>query len=203
VAAFLGVAGADVYLVWEYAGSITLEGVLASGQGIEALAEVLGYEDDPLKAYEAFAAGLLGAIMAMHAEGVVHRDVKPGNILLAQTEGGVEVRLVDLGGCADLQSENLRQDEAIFDPLYGAPEQYIQKKGMFGKSSFEATGLAPSYELDTFSAGLVLLQMGVPALHTPKAYAGMRAALNDYGGLNQWRDSAGAKVHICPIGSQE
>eukprot|EP00959_Pyramimonas_sp_CCMP1952_P130515 2729309-Pyramimonas_sp.AAC.1 len=128
VADFIGVAGEDVYLVWEYEGTVTLEAIMQSGEGVVALAEVLGYESTA-EAFEAFAAGLLGAIMSLHAEGVVHRDIKPGNILLAQTDNGIEVKLIDLGAVADLNNQYLREDEAIFDPLYGAPEQYIEKKG--------------------------------------------------------------------------
>jgi len=194
VASFLGVAGADIFLVWRYEGSITLETLLQRGGGTTGLMEVLGSADEE-DAWLEFAAGLLGAIESIHKQGVVHRDVKPGNILLAQSpsDGSVSVKLVDLGGVADLKSQDLRVEEAIFDPVYGAPEQFVIKSGMFG-SGIEASGVYPDYQLDAYSAGLVLLQLAVPALHKPQAMKTMRKAVNSLGGVEGWRDSKGAQV---------
>lgn len=42
VPTFLGVAGADVYLVWKYEGSATLENVLRSRNPLGDLADALG-----------------------------------------------------------------------------------------------------------------------------------------------------------------
>lgn len=50
-------------------------------------------------------------------------------MLFAQSERGAVVKMIDLGGSADLMDENLRLDEAILDPVYGAPEQFLEKKG--------------------------------------------------------------------------
>lgn len=193
VAEFMGVAGADVYLVWRYQGAVTLERVLASGGGLDALAEVLNV-DDAAAAFGLFASSLLLAANAVHVAGVVHRDIKPGNILLAQPTGKSEscaVKLIDLGGAADLNSQ-LRDGEAIFDPTYGGPEQFNLVKGLFG-NKMEATGVEPTFQLDAYSVGLVLLQLATPSLHTEPAMrvkCRQQLDLKCGGQLYEWRKSA-------------
>ena len=83
LAPFLGVAGADAYLVWRDCGLTTLEAVLARRDsrsrgeplGLHALAEAL---DTPTggAALRALARRLLLAAAAVHAAAVVHRDIK-------------------------------------------------------------------------------------------------------------------------------
>ena len=58
----------------------------------------------------------------MHSAGLVHRDVKPTNIIFA--EGERRFKLIDLGACADLRTgTNYIPDESILDPTYCPPEQ--------------------------------------------------------------------------------
>ena len=62
------------------------------------------------------------AVQAMHAAGLVHRDVKPANIIFAEQEK--RFKLIDLGACADLRAgTNYIPDEGIMDPSYCPPEQ--------------------------------------------------------------------------------
>jgi len=63
------------------------------------------------------------ALEHAHAHGVVHRDIKPGNILIAK---GGAVKLVDFGisRCLASSAAELTQaDQIIGTPLYMSPEQ--------------------------------------------------------------------------------
>lgn len=64
--------------------------------------------------------GLL--VQALHSAGLVHRDVKPLNIIFAEQQR--RFKLIDLGACADLRTgTNYTPDESILDPNYCPPEQ--------------------------------------------------------------------------------
>lgn len=63
-------------------------------------------------------------MQALHNAGLVHRDVKPMNIIFAEDEKSF--KLIDLGACADLRSgTNYIPDESILDPTYCPPEQVL------------------------------------------------------------------------------
>jgi hypothetical protein len=92
------------------------------------------------------AAGLAAA----HAQGLVHRDVKPSNILL---ENGIQrVKLTDFGLARAVDDASLTQSGVIAGtPQYMAPEQ--------------ANGDAVDYRADLFSLGSVMYAMCVG--HSP------------------------------------
>ena len=89
-------------------------------------------------------------LSAAHAQGLVHRDVKPSNILL---ENGIQrVKLTDFGLARAVDDASLTQSGAIAGtPQYMAPEQ--------------ANGDAVDYRADLFSLGSVLYAMCVG--HSP------------------------------------
>ena len=63
------------------------------------------------------------AIAHAHAAGVVHRDVRPGNLILARLRNGTHLRVLDFGVARTL---------GIVDPDYAAPEQLSSQRGLAG-----------------------------------------------------------------------
>lgn len=104
----------------------------------------------------AVGAGVLGALAAAHRAGIVHRDVKPSNVLITHPDAptAAGVRLVDFGIAALAAQEP--DSERIGTPAYMAPE-------------VDAGGRATP-AADVYSAGVVLYEMlsGEP----PRAAAG-------------------------------
>lgn len=90
---------------------------------------------------------LLQALVAVHAAGVVHRDVKPGNLLLEPTgDGPPFLRLGDFGVAVPLADVRLtRGPSAIGTDGYMAPEQ--------------GQGAAPDPRQDVYAAGVVAVQL--------------------------------------------
>ncbi|WP_395104095.1 protein kinase [Actinomadura sp. SCN-SB] len=86
------------------------------------LQEVVGGEDGPLpeRSLRTLAAGLGGALRAIHERGVVHRDLKPSNVLL--TLDGP--RVIDFGiARAVNHSVVTRTGSLIGTPAFMSPEQ--------------------------------------------------------------------------------
>lgn len=72
-------------------------------------------------------AQIAAGLAAAHAQGVIHRDVKPGNVML---EGGERVKITDFG-LARAASDNVdltSAGRALGTPAYMAPEQVSGKK---------------------------------------------------------------------------
>ncbi len=84
----------------------------------------------PLEVTEAvaIAADLAKALAAAHAIGILHRDVKPQNILMRPLEGGAfQLKLCDFGLAVQRVEEMTRQGTAtaaMGTPGYAAPEQF-------------------------------------------------------------------------------
>lgn len=66
------------------------------------------------------------ALHVAHQAGVVHRDLKPGNIMLDKSTGDELVKVLDFGVAkrqADHQTETTKEGTLIGTPQYMAPEQ--------------------------------------------------------------------------------
>ncbi|MGI5282075.1 serine/threonine-protein kinase [Nonomuraea polychroma] len=130
---------ADVYDMVEEGGRLWIVLQLVPAP---SLGQVIA-EKGPLSPSAAARVGLdlLAALEAAHAAGVVHRDIKPDNILLREGGGAV---LTDFGiaAVADDDDPLTRPDVVLGTPAYIAPER--------------ATGSAAAPASDLWSVGATL-----------------------------------------------
>lgn len=69
-----------------------------------------------------FAAQIVQGLKQFHKSGIVHRDVKPSNLVLM----GRQYKFVDFGAATDLRvGKNYDPEQSLLDPGYSPPEQYI------------------------------------------------------------------------------
>jgi serine/threonine-protein kinase len=78
---------------------------------------------------------------AVRAAGVVHRDLKPRNLFLAQDAGAEVWKILDFGVARMVGEETITQDQIVGTPNYMAPEQ--------------AEGRGVTYKTDLFSLGVI------------------------------------------------
>ena len=158
------------YLVMKYMPGGTLK---------QALTERLQNKNGPFSYQEAAAiiAPIARALELAHYQGIIHRDVKPSNILLTQTG---QPMLTDFG-VAKITESTVTLDHTglgtgIGTPEYMAPEQWEGKKEIDGRVDIYGLGVV-FYELITgrspFTADTVpaiMMKVMVDPLPRPKKY---------------------------------
>jgi len=125
---------------------------------------------------------LIMALHELHSEGIVHRDVKPENIIISPSG---QLKIIDFG-LSRLRSSDVRQSwQVVFDeasrtavgtPGYAPPEHcWIReapaemRKQVFEASSPRASGSA-SPSSDIFSAGVVFVELLMAAVRNGPAW---------------------------------
>ncbi|BDA45257.1 probable serine/threonine-protein kinase STN8, chloroplastic at N-terminal half [Coccomyxa sp. Obi] len=186
-----------LWLVWRYEGSKTLAYYLKRRDCIRALSKDLAVPEEAVPA--TVMKHIFECLTALHNAGVVHRDVKPLNLVLAEKER--RFKLIDLGAAADLRNgTNYSPDESILDPSYCPPEQYcLPTSAPHLGRQLAPLKLAISPLLwsrhkpdcfDSFSTGLVLMQLAVPRLRSSSALRSFNRSLQNLRcDLNEWRVS--------------
>ncbi|GFZ09881.1 serine/threonine kinase domain protein [Actinidia rufa] len=173
--------GAEYWLIWRFEGEATLSDLMLSKDfpyNVEAM--ILGEVQDLPKGLErenrivqTIMRQLLFALDGLHSTGIVHRDIKPQNIIFS--EGSRTFKIIDLGAAADLRvGINYIPKEFLLDPRYTAPEQYIMStQTPSAPSAPVAAALSPVLwqmnlpdRFDIYSTGLIFLQMAFPALRS-------------------------------------
>ncbi len=123
----------------------------------------------PLEAAEIVRLGrqIAEGLAAAHATGLVHRDVKPGNVLI-ETGARERVKLTDFGLARAADDASLTQSGVLAGtPMYMAPEQ--------------AQGGTLDHRADLFSLGSVLyaLAAGRPPFRAATTFAVLKRVVED------------------------
>lgn len=113
------------------------------------------------------------AVERAHALGVLHKDIKPANVLIRESAHGIAIQLTDFGSGRMLDPERLQElgitqpgmttsEDAATDsqsgtPLYLAPELFA--------------GQSPTVQSDVYALGVLLFQIVAGKLGEPMASA--------------------------------
>jgi serine/threonine-protein kinase len=98
----------------------------------------------PLGVVTAILVQMCKALSRVHELGVVHRDLKPGNVFLTDVDGDLVVKLVDFGIAkqADAEALNATSDGAVLGtPVYMSPEQVLSTKDVTATSDLYSLGV--------------------------------------------------------------
>lgn len=159
---FRAEAGEPAYLVMELLDGVSLRQTLARHLALSVQRTVF------------IASQILAALAAVHRAHIIHRDVKPENVLLTSVSGlGDIVKLLDFGVAkqmAAVPGNTLTQTGVVLGtPTYMAPEQArgapIDKRSdlySVGTIMYEALSGAAPYTGDNYNALLFAIQQGKP-----------------------------------------
>ncbi|MBD2895943.1 Serine/threonine-protein kinase PknD [Actinomadura sp. RB99] len=144
------VEGDRPYIVSEYIDGPSLSAALAEG-GPQRGADL-----------DRLAIGTMTALVAIHQAGVVHRDFKPANVLLA-ADGP---RVIDFGIARALDATGTLSSTAVGTPAYMAPEQ------------ISGAPVGPAADVFAWGATMAVAATGRPAFGQDSIPAVMHRILN-------------------------
>lgn len=88
------------------------------------------------------------ALAYAHAASVVHRDLKPGNIMLVERDGMPVVKVVDFGMAKVHDQKITKTGQAVGSPLYMSAEQCMGYEDIDGRADLYSLGIV-AYEMLT------------------------------------------------------
>jgi serine/threonine protein kinase len=128
-----------IYTVDERVGIVYFVMALVDG---ESLAERLVRETRlPISEARRLLAGVADALAYAHSQGVVHRDVKPDNIMLERTTGRPLVTDFGIARAAQGDTRLTVTGVAIGTPAYMSPEQALGERELDGRSDIYSLGV--------------------------------------------------------------
>ena len=128
-----GQDGDSWFIVMEYVEGRTLRDIIRAEGRME-----------PARA-TALAAEVAGALIAAHERGIIHRDVKPANVLITAGTGTVKVADFGIARAANARQGLTMPGTVLGTATYLSPEQ--------------AQGAEVDYRTDVYSLGMVLYEM--------------------------------------------
>jgi non-specific serine/threonine protein kinase len=139
------------------------------GANLEQWAESKGrLSSMPLAQRVELLAKIADAVAAAHELGVLHKDLKPANVLIHETADGVAPRLVDFGSGRVLDPERL---EALGITRLGLTQTQTTASELTGTPLYLApellAGQVPTVRSDIYALGVMLYQLCVGDLRRP------------------------------------
>ena len=104
------------------------------------------------------------ALAAAHNVSVIHRDLKPGNVMIAEGAGGEIVKILDFGiACSPRNTARDGQRLTIAGSVMGTPEYMAPE---------QSTSAEPTPRFDLYALGVIAFEMltGDPPLLSEHAY---------------------------------
>lgn len=110
-------------------------------------------------------------VAAAHSVGVLHKDLKPSNVLVSQTSQGWQIRVIDFGSARLLEPERLHElaitqlgltvTQGVISDVGGATPLYVAPERIAGG--------AATVQSDVFALGVLLYQLLAGDLRRPMA----------------------------------
>ncbi|MEM6864682.1 MAG: serine/threonine-protein kinase [Bacteroidota bacterium] len=170
-------------LIMEYAGNGTLGQAIPLGLSLEDSKKII--------------LEVAQAIEYLHKQGIIHRDIKPGNVLFGKDRNGNRVsKITDFGISQDVLSDKTigqSMTEGVGTPHYMAPEQFFKRNfGLNGEIS-ERT--------DIWALGIMFYKMltkQLPFGHDSKDYELTRdSIINDQPDYSEVPERYKAVLRTC------
>ena len=149
---------------------------LVAGQSLRALLDAAG----PLPWREVLDLGtqIAAALNALHARGVIHRDIKPDNIMLTtDATGGHVVKLIDFGVARLTELYDELDDPALTPPPPRRRTDVGVAIGTPGYMPLEAGLTPPDERFDVYSLGATLYELCTGKLPELGTVAALHEAL--------------------------
>ena len=161
---------------------------LLDGLGLDQLVALDGPQPPGRTAY--VLRQVLEALAEAHAVGLVHRDVKPANVILCERGGLADVaKVVDFGLVKDLEAEGGTTQEAMIvgTPHYLAPEA-LRSSVIDPRADVYAVGAVAYFLLTARNVfdGRTVLEICGHHLHTPPVPPSERLGSSLPAALEEW-----------------
>ena len=128
----------SLYLAMEYVDGVTLRELLRSARGPLPLPRAL-----------IIAKGIAEGLQAAHVLGIVHRDIKPDNVLMARDPAGNDLaKVADFGIMSLCEGSTVMGTRPLLTAPYAAPEQWQAQPGS-----------KPDPRTDLYALGMTMYEM--------------------------------------------
>jgi len=139
-----------------------------------------GLKAVPLDVRLRLLADVANAVAAAHAAGVLHRDLKPTNILIKPADGGWQIKVADFGSAWLAEPDRLR---ALGITNLGMTQTCsVQSVSLTGTLLYLApevlSGSAATAAADVYALGVMLFQLAAGDFHKPLSL-GWEASIDD------------------------